>query len=223
VAEQTCCGAVAIFPLRQPHRAADWVEGLRAAAPTARVKGNITPAEALDTRFEIYHAYLDEELDPRHENEASVPNQQEHGHRRRGDQGGSGNRADLPGCQRWSIQVYTPKPVPFGGMGKPLSQNGFSDHFLITMTVTDVAGVDVGELPFDSIDQRCKARSPIGSGRRDTPCTVICIPAACAGTRKCRSMRPTVEATASATAVGGSKHEVSQAPPWDHSASVSAQ
>jgi hypothetical protein len=31
-----------------------------------------------------------------------------------------------------------PKPIPFGGMGKPVSQNGFSDHFPITMTVTEV-------------------------------------------------------------------------------------
>lgn len=29
------------------------------------------------------------------------------------------------------------KPVPFGGMGKPVNENGFSDHFPITMTVTD--------------------------------------------------------------------------------------
>jgi hypothetical protein len=43
---------------------ADWVEGLRAAAHTARVKGNLTLAEALDiTRFEVYEGYLDEELD----------------------------------------------------------------------------------------------------------------------------------------------------------------
>ena len=43
---------------------ADWVEGLRAAAHTARVQGNITLAEALDiTRFEVYEGYLDEELD----------------------------------------------------------------------------------------------------------------------------------------------------------------
>jgi len=40
----------------------DWVEGLRAAAQTARVQGNITLAEALDiTRFEVYESYLDEE------------------------------------------------------------------------------------------------------------------------------------------------------------------
>jgi hypothetical protein len=31
-----------------------------------------------------------------------------------------------------------PKPVPFGGMGKPVNQNGFSDHFPITMTVTEI-------------------------------------------------------------------------------------
>ena len=44
---------------------ADWVEGLRAAAHTARVQGNIALAEALDiTRFEVYEGYLDDELDP---------------------------------------------------------------------------------------------------------------------------------------------------------------
>ena len=43
---------------------ADWVEGLRAAAHTARVQGNSMLAEALDvTRFEVYEGYLDEELD----------------------------------------------------------------------------------------------------------------------------------------------------------------
>ena len=40
----------------------DWVEGLRAAAHTARQKGNVTLAKALDvTRFEVYESYLDEE------------------------------------------------------------------------------------------------------------------------------------------------------------------
>jgi hypothetical protein len=40
----------------------DWVEGLRVAADTARLKGNITLAKALDiTRFEVYESYLDEE------------------------------------------------------------------------------------------------------------------------------------------------------------------
>jgi hypothetical protein len=42
---------------------ADWVEGLRAAAQTARENGNPTLADALDiTRFEVYEGYLDEEL-----------------------------------------------------------------------------------------------------------------------------------------------------------------
>jgi hypothetical protein len=40
----------------------DWVEGLRAAALTARQEGNATLAQALDiTRFEVYESYLDEE------------------------------------------------------------------------------------------------------------------------------------------------------------------
>jgi Endonuclease/Exonuclease/phosphatase family len=29
-------------------------------------------------------------------------------------------------------------PIPFGGMGDPVNQNGFSEHFPITMTVTEV-------------------------------------------------------------------------------------
>ena len=38
----------------------DWVEGLRAAAHTARQEGNIPLAKALDiTRFEVYESYLD--------------------------------------------------------------------------------------------------------------------------------------------------------------------
>jgi hypothetical protein len=40
----------------------DWVEGLGAAAHTARQEGNITLAKSLDiTRFEVYESYLDEE------------------------------------------------------------------------------------------------------------------------------------------------------------------
>jgi hypothetical protein len=31
-----------------------------------------------------------------------------------------------------------PKPIPFGGMGKPVNQNGFSDHFPITIRVTEI-------------------------------------------------------------------------------------
>jgi hypothetical protein len=43
---------------------ADWVEGPRAPAHTARVQGNISLAKALDiTRFKVYEGYLDEELD----------------------------------------------------------------------------------------------------------------------------------------------------------------
>lgn len=30
-----------------------------------------------------------------------------------------------------------PKPKPFGGMGKPVNKNGFSDHFPIATTVTE--------------------------------------------------------------------------------------
>jgi hypothetical protein len=33
--------------------------------------------------------------------------------------------------------VY-PKPIPFGGMGKPVNQYGFSDHLPITITVVEV-------------------------------------------------------------------------------------
>lgn len=29
------------------------------------------------------------------------------------------------------------KPVPFGGMGKPVNQSGFSDHFSIGMVVKE--------------------------------------------------------------------------------------
>jgi hypothetical protein len=36
-----------------------------------------------------------------------------------------------------NLGVY-PKPIRFGRMGKPVNQNGFSDHYPITMTVTDV-------------------------------------------------------------------------------------
>lgn len=31
-----------------------------------------------------------------------------------------------------------PKPIPFGGMGKPVNQNGFSDHFPIVVTIREV-------------------------------------------------------------------------------------
>jgi hypothetical protein len=37
-----------------------------------------------------------------------------------------------------SSGVYK-RPIPFGGMGDPVNRDGFSDHFPITMTVTDVS------------------------------------------------------------------------------------
>jgi hypothetical protein len=63
-AKQIACGGVRATQQADLAELADWVEGLRAAAQTARVQGNITLAEALDiTRFEVYEGYLDEELD----------------------------------------------------------------------------------------------------------------------------------------------------------------
>jgi hypothetical protein len=38
----------------------DWVEGVSTAAQQARDKGNITLAEAENTRFEVYEGYLAE-------------------------------------------------------------------------------------------------------------------------------------------------------------------
>jgi hypothetical protein len=45
------------------------------------------------------------------------------------------------------VQIFKPpamvnpgvyrKPIPFGGMDKPVNQNGFSDHFPITMAVNE--------------------------------------------------------------------------------------
>jgi hypothetical protein len=35
-----------------------------------------------------------------------------------------------------STGVY-PKPKPFGGMGKPVDEDGLSDHFPIGLTVTE--------------------------------------------------------------------------------------
>jgi hypothetical protein len=51
----------------------------------------------------------------------------------------------------------------------------------------------------------------------------MCTPIADTGTRNRKSICPAAEDTASATAVGGSTNEVSQALLWDHSALVSAQ
>jgi hypothetical protein len=30
-----------------------------------------------------------------------------------------------------------PKPIPFGGMGKPVNENGFSDHFPIAVKLLE--------------------------------------------------------------------------------------
>jgi hypothetical protein len=63
-ARQIAWGGVWAMQKAELAELADWVEGLRAAAQTARVRGNITLADALDiTRFEVYEGYLDEELD----------------------------------------------------------------------------------------------------------------------------------------------------------------
>ena len=64
VAKRVACGGVGARQQADLAELADWVEGLRAAAQTARAQGNITLAEALDiTRFEVYEGYLDAELD----------------------------------------------------------------------------------------------------------------------------------------------------------------
>ena len=63
-ANQIAWGGVGATQKADLAELADWVEGLRAAAQTARVQGNTTLADALDiTRFEVYESYLDEELD----------------------------------------------------------------------------------------------------------------------------------------------------------------
>jgi len=67
VAKPVACGGVGASQQADLAELADWVEGLRAAAQTARSQGNITLAEALDiTRFEVYEGYLDAELDLQH-------------------------------------------------------------------------------------------------------------------------------------------------------------
>ena len=35
------------------------------------------------------------------------------------------------GSPAWSAPATTPGPIPFGGMGKPVDKDGFSDHFPI--------------------------------------------------------------------------------------------
>jgi hypothetical protein len=53
------------------------------------------------------------------------------------DQGRRSQRLDLQLPAMVDTGIYK-KPVPFGGMGKPINKNGFSDHFTITMTITEV-------------------------------------------------------------------------------------
>jgi hypothetical protein len=65
-----------------------------------------------------------------------VPGQQEHGaaeltHPGEGRDGGD---PPLPGT--FSTGRY-PRPKPFGGMGKPVDENGYSDHFPIGLHVTE--------------------------------------------------------------------------------------
>jgi hypothetical protein len=66
----------------------------------------------------------------------SVPGQQEHGHRDAPIKGDPATVQILKLPAMANPSVY-PKPIPFGRMGKPVNQNGFSDHFPITMTVTE--------------------------------------------------------------------------------------
>ena len=61
---------------------------------------------------------------------------QEHGHRRRRDQGQPRQGAN-PQTASHDRPRSLPKPIPYGGMRDPVNQNGFSDHFPITMTVTE--------------------------------------------------------------------------------------
>jgi len=55
---------------------------------------------------------------------------------RRPDQGRPSHGAN-PQTAGHDQSGHLPKPLPFGGMGKPVNQNGFSDHFPVTMTVTE--------------------------------------------------------------------------------------
>ena len=54
------------------------------------------------------------------------------------DQGQPRPRPRSSSRRRWSSTGVYPKPIPFGGMGDPVNENGFSDHFPITLTVTEL-------------------------------------------------------------------------------------
>ena len=45
--------------------------------------------------------------------------------------------AQIPNRPLWQHRDPREKPVSFGGRGKPVNQDGFSDHFPITWTVTE--------------------------------------------------------------------------------------
>jgi hypothetical protein len=49
-------------------------------------------------------------------------------------------RADTVEIIRFSGMASTgdyPKPIPFGGMGKPINADGFSDHFPIALQIDE--------------------------------------------------------------------------------------
>jgi hypothetical protein len=55
---------------------------------------------------------------------------------------GSPIRADPETVQILRLDSMTntgtyPTPIPFGGMGKPINTNGYSDHYPITIKITE--------------------------------------------------------------------------------------
>lgn len=73
------------------------------------------------------------------------------------------------------IGVY-PKPIPFGGMGKPINQNGFSDHLPIAVIIEDAGcpdwlahvRCDLWFVPAGEAAARSGARSRRGRHRRSS-------------------------------------------------------
>ena len=63
-----------------------------------------------------------------------------------------------------NLGIY-PMPIPFGGMGKPVNQNGFSDHFPITVTATRSR---LGRQPVLH-DQPARTSAPIMGPSADRP------------------------------------------------------
>jgi hypothetical protein len=56
--------------------------------------------------------------------------------------------------------VY-PKPMPFGGMGKPVNQNGFSNHFATTIRITEVDWAGAVNLDQAARRSRLEPQDPI--------------------------------------------------------------